>query len=1296
MKIENYGRLVKRRYKTIMTITTAAIIALLLNSCFSAGEPAEKTGSAVENFVIDSPTSSEDGGKVLGIVSEKKLTAEKVPSEVSAAEKKTTISTDETLSMGSGLTSSQNFVSEDMGGVVVAAGEAGGDRSVVISENGTGSIDKDDIKSMEDKYNLLVFGNHNIYREDHRTGSGMGSPIKSSVQPIKIWDLGKSITGTTYNLKADEISKDVDGLRTMGAEIINEATITLESTSLVRTTESNAGMKIQAGGVGVNKGTIKGDGIGMSVTDGVADNKGRIETTGDYGMYAGSGGTAINNVDARIFNTGNYGMYIEDGATGVNKVMGYILNGGNYGVYVTNGGAFINEGVIGNTGNYGMYASNDGIVINKADIGYSNRLKNYGMAADGSGSTAINEQVVSVSENYGMAALNGGLILNRAEITNKNDYGMSADGNGSTAFNRGNISNKGNYGMSAVSGGQVLNEVGGTVENTNDYGISASGGGSTALNRGTVSNGGNYGMSASFGGQVLNEAMVSNDGEKGMSADNGGIIINKGTVSNKGINGMYASGVGSTALNRGTVSNTGEYGMASLSGGKILNEGTISNDGNYGMYAGNVGSTANNRGTISNKGSNGMIAIHGGTVLNEATVSNEGTQGMYAEGSGSIATNRGVVSNTSDYGMYSTNEGQIINEGSVSNSGRFGMHAISNSTATNKGVISNKGDYGLYARIGSTAVNEAEGTISNTGNVRMHAENSNTNGEAGSTAINKGILETGFNNYTVMSARGNKSEIINEGTIAVDHDNSIGMYVSDGADAINTGEIYLNASNGTAIKAADATSTITNSGKIILSGTLTGTEDDKNNKAFDLNGATLINTGTVVSDGTVNLKAVDGKFVFGTGGTIESDKIEGDFYAGSALVLGGYEEKYTSYEALKTKNIEGNVFSDSAMFNSKIVKNGENYDIVLERKNFKSIINNSDLGEVLENSYSDNGNPLKENYYNALKSISDVEGLNEGIEDSYGMEYYPTIAKQTLDILNNSNRVITNNVIKDRRTVKIGDITAIAGGDFTKLKEDSYESVSGYDLELYSVYLGAEKQIKEKTRVGGILTIGKASASYKDIDASRDDYYYQGNIYIVHENEDKLKFTSMIFAGITDTDLERDLSVTTINETLTDNVDNYYVGIKNSLSKRWDIGKNYIEPKVELNITHMMQGDISEKGDYAIDIDSVDSTSIETGVGVAIGRDIFLAGGSKINLEVSLTGYAELGNPYEDLNSTFKVLSDEKVKISGYEGNDYYGDAVIRGSYATPQLLTVYTEAGYRAGDTSDNWLGSVGIKFLF
>jgi len=1292
MKIENYGRLVKRRYKTIMTITTAAIIILLLNSCFSAGEPAEKTGSAVENFVIDSPTSSEDGGKVLGIVSEKKQAAEKVPSKVSATKKKTTISTDETLSMDGGLISSQNFVSEDMGGVVVAAGEAGGESSVVISENGTGSIDKNDIKSMEDKYNLLVFGNHNIYREDHRSDSGMGSPIKSSVEPIKIWDLGNDITGATYNLKTDEISKDVDGLRTMGAEIINETTITLESTSLVRNTESYAGMKIEAGGVGVNKGTIKGDGIGMKVTDGVADNRDKIEITGDYGMYAGSGGTAINNTNGRITNVGNYGMYADNGGIAINKDWAFIQNTGDYGMYATSGGILINEFSIQNPGDYGMVVYNGGTAINGGTSGIFGVANhgNYGMLAEGEESTIINTANVKNGKDYGMAAKGSGSVaINKNKVSNGGDYAMSAEGNGSIAFNRGNVSNTGNYGMAAVSGGQVLNEVGGTVKNAKDYGISASGTGSTALNRGTVSTEGNYGMSASFGGQVLNEAMVSNGGEKGMSADNGGIIINKGTVSNKGINGMYASGIGSTALNRGTVSNTSEYGMASLSGGRILNEGTISNGGNYGMYAGSGGSTANNRGTISNKGSNGMIAIHGGIVVNESTVSNEGNYGMYAEGSGSTATNRGIVSNTSDYGMYSTSEGEILNEGSIGNSGRFGMLAISNGMATNKGVISNKGDDGMYARIGSTVVNEAEGTISNTGNVRMHAENSNTNGEAGSTAINKGILETGFDNYTVMSARGDKSKIINEGTIAVDHDNSIGMYVWEGAAAVNNGEIYLNASNGTAIKAADATSTITNDGKIYL-GTGTG------NKAFDLNGATLVNTGTVVSDGTVNLKAVDGKFVIGTGGTIESDKIEGDFYADSALVLGGYEEKYTSYEALKTKNIEGNVFSDSAMFNSKIVKNGENYDVVLERKNFKSIINNSDLGEVLENSYSDNGNPLKENYYDALKSISDVEGLNEGIEDSYGMEYYPTIAKQTLDILNNSNRVITNNVIKDRRATEIGEITAIAGGDFTKLKEDSYESVSGYDLELYSVYLGAEKQIKERTRVGGILTIGKASASYKDIDASRDDYYYQGNMYIVHENENKLKFTSMIFAGITDTDLERDLSVTTINETLTDNVDNYYVGIENTLSKRWDIGKNYIEPKVELNITHMMQGDISEKGDYGIDIDGVDSTSIETGVGVALGRDIFLSGGSKINLEVSLTGYAELGNPYEDLNSTFKVLSDEKVKISGYEGNDYYGDAVIRGSYATPKLLTVYTEAGYRAGDTSDSWLGSVGIKFLF
>lgn len=1301
MKIENYGRLIKRRYKTIVTITTAAIIALLLNSCFSTGEPTGKTGSAEGNFVVGSPVSSEDENKALEVVSGKKLTGEKDSSEVLETEsvKEKSISANKTINIGSGLLLAPNFMSEDIEGDPASVkGKAGSESSFVKNETGTNLIAQNDLKSIENKYNLLIFGNFGIYREDHTSGSGMGSAIKAAVQPIKIWDLGKEIEGIIYTLKSDETSKDVDGLRTEGAKIINEATITLESTSSVRNTESYAGMNIEAGGVGVNKGTIKGNGIGMKVTDGVADNRDRIQITGDYGMYAGSGGTVINNTNGRIINDGNYGMYADNGGIAINKDWAFIQNTGDYGMYATNGGILINEFSVQNPGDYGMVVYNGGTAINGDSSGIFGIANhgNYGMLAQGEDSTVINTANVKNGKDYGMLAKgDGSTALNKNKISNGGNYGMSAEGRGSKAFNRGNISNKENYGISAVFGGQILNEAGGIVANAKDYGVSASGKGSTALNRGTVSNGGDYGMSASSGGQVLNEGTIRNTGEKGMAASNEGIIINKGTVSNKNINGMYASGAGSTALNRGTVSNTGEYGMASLSGGRILNEGAVSNVGSYGMYASGIGSTANNRGTISNKGSNGMIAIHGGTVLNEATVSNEGSLGMYAEGNGSTATNRGVVSNTSDYGMYSTNGGQVLNEGTVSNSSRFGMLAISNGTATNKGVISNTGDDGMYARIGSAVINEAEGTIRNTGNVRMHAENSI--GEAGSKAINRGTLETGFANYTVMSARGDKSEIINEGTIAVDHDNSIGMYVWEGSAAVNSGEIYLNASNGTAIKAADATSTIINSGKIILSGTLTGADtDDKNNKAFDLNGATLINTGTVVSDGTVNLKAVDGKFVLGTGGTIESDKIEGDFYAGSSLVLGGYEEKYTSYEALKTKNIQGNVFSDSAMFNSKIVKNGENYDVVMERKSFKTIIDNSDLGKVLENNYADNGNPLKENYYDALKSISDIEGLNKGIEDSYGVEYYPTIAKQTFDMIDNSNRVITNNVIKDRRTVETGEITAIAGGDFTKLKEDSYENISGYDLELYSVYLGAEKQIKEKTRVGGILTVGKASADYKDMDASRDDYYYQGNMYIVHESENRLKFTSMIFAGITDTDLERDLSITRINETLSDNMDNYYVGIENTLSKRWDLGKNYIEPKAEVNITHMMQGEVSEKGDYGIDIDSVDSTSIETGVGVAVGRDIFLSGGSKINLEVSLTGYAELGNPYEDLNSTFKVLSDEKVKISGYEGNDYYGDAVIRGSYATPQLLTIYTEAGYREGDTSDSWLGSVGLKFLF
>ncbi len=467
-------------------------------------------------------------------------------------------------------------------------------------------------------------------------------------------------------------------------------------------------------------------------------------------------------------------------------------------------------------------------------------------------------------------------------------------------------------------------------------------------------------------------------------------------------------------------------------------------------------------------------------------------------------------------------------------------------------------------------------------------------------------------------------------------------------------------------------------------------------------GATIINSGTFVAEGTVNFDDMgDGKFIMSEGGTVKADRIEGDIYASGALAMGGYEDEYSTYKMLETNELDGEIISNSAMFDAHFTENADEngyYDVVLDRKDFNEIIEDEQLAGILEENYVEDGNDAKEDYYDALKLVSTETELNKAVDDSYGKNTYSTMTHQTLTSIDMTNDAIENHVLNNRQELEVGEIIGIAGFTNNKSNEDANGNVLGYELDLKTVYFGAEKQLTEEYRVGGLFNIGKINVDYDDGKSNREDYQYQTNLYFIYENEDNLQFTSMFFVGISDSEMSRDLTFGAISETMDADVSNTYVGLNNELSKKYFITDDglYLKPKAELNLTYLMQGSVEESGTQSVNIDEMNGTSIELGLGIALGKDFYNNNGSRTNLEVSTTIYGELGNPYQDMDSTFATLGKDKVAIDGYEGDRIYGDVMLRSSYRTPKHWTLFGEVGYQVGDYNQGWKGNIGINFTF
>lgn len=902
--------------------------------------------------------------------------------------------------------------------------------------------------------------------------------------------------------------------------------------------------------------------------------------------------------------------------------------------------------------------TNDGLktiggeIINEATITIAGEWK-YGMKVE-NGGNGINNGIINASK--GVRAIDGGKIIN----------------NGLISLTEPNISK---VGMQADTSGVVINEETGVIEIESNGGIWDSGMKTVdgiAKNKGKIILSGGEsikdGMFAIGNGTIINEEtgiieINSDDGDSyGMNADDDSIAVNEGEIT------LNGHGIGMIADDRGVVTNKGKI--------------TLNGDGNtrFGMYATGNGTMINEeKGIIGGENvSYGMTAHDNSTAVNKGTININGKNGVF------------------NSGMYVGNTGIATNEGAIVMNSGSGMIAENNGTITNeeRGVIE------INDRVFSSGMNVGKGTAINKGRISINSRSS-----TGMVAMDGGVITNektiDINNINGVGMRAintSASTAINKGTININGDNGIGIEVTKGATGINDdlGIINLNANNGIGIKVDGVGSSYVNNGEINIAYGTTG-----NQKIVLSGGATFSNSGSIVTEGEFNTdKMGNGQFIMSGGGSLEAETIKGDIYASGALAMGGYDDIYSTYKMLKTTNLEGDIISNSAMFDANFTENADGngfYDVVLDRKDFNTIVSNEELGRILEDNYEENGDKFKEDYYDALKLVTTEKGLNKAAEDSYGMSYYPALAKQTFEIINDSNQVIVNNVIDNVKYREVDETIAVAGVNVTRIENDSYNDISGYDTDLYSVYLGAEKQLSKNTRIGGIITIGKSDTESKENEGGpREDYYYQGNLYLTYENDERLKLTSMVFGGITDTSLERTLAFGSLNETMTDDINNYYLGINNEVSKKYYFNRNYIKPKFEINFTYMMQDDISESGDQDLEIDGVNSISLETGIGLALGRDFYLENRSKINLEGSVTGYAELGNPYKDLDSTFNTLSTDKVKIDGYNNDDFYGEILMGGSYETEDLLTIYTKVGYRVGNDFEGFVGNIGLNYLF
>lgn len=677
-----------------------------------------------------------------------------------------------------------------------------------------------------------------------------------------------------------------------------------------------------------------------------------------------------------------------------------------------------------------------------------------------------------------------------------------------------------------------------------------------------------------------------------------------------------------------------------------------------------------------------VIKNGGGTVKNEGNISVEGLKEINVAGTGHIVkVGEGVgVHQTS--GSFENNGTITIagngfdgdKDGYVDTNGGIGVLVEGGKAINNKTIISPDSyllpDKGLMLGrgIGMKAldgtIENADGGVIKNQSISMIAENKGI-------ATNNGVIET--EQVGLMALNGGTAT--NNGTINAWKNEKDGHKGEAGtglyASSFNETEtIVTNSETGVVYGSVKAEGT---NAKVINNGTIYGTEIKVTNGVIENNG---IITGKATKP-IIDIQ--NGKFVQSVNGKLEAEKVNGDVYLSGDYGKNNFDDKI-SVGGLDIKEHNGDVKVNSVMYdyNSK--------DKTLERKEFSDIMANQEFASYLEDNYLD-GDIIRQELYNNLKLIDNVKEFNRATNNLFGNDIYPSLKKQTFDMIRFNKNTLVKNVFE---TEANKEWRVIGGADYTNI-EANPSNLSGYDTDIKSVFVGADKEINSNHRLGGVLNVGTLESDFDMNNARREDTFVQGNIYSIY-NYNGIQFINNFFLGLSEGDLERDLRFGDVEGRQKGDIDTNYLGLNNIITKQLDFNNSiYLKPKAEFNITQLQIGNIKENGNYGLVVGKQDVTSIEAGFGIEAGKHFDITDSLVGTVKVYGNYLAELSDPYEEMEVKLRRIDySDTVKLSDYDEEDYK-DLGIRFELSN-ESVTTYVEYNY----TFEDKFFTAGINYRF
>ena len=689
--------------------------------------------------------------------------------------------------------------------------------------------------------------------------------------------------------------------------------------------------------------------------------------------------------------------------------------------------------------------------------------------------------------------------------------------------------------------------------------------------------------------------------------------------------------------------NSSNYGYNGSSGGtgeiKISFPNTIYDQYDdkkiiYGIYGAiDNGSPDGGKGIIDiNVADNEAIGVYGG--------------GNYKDSSIKVVskTNSGTVKGISNVRHVQSGNTTEIKESFASS---YVNHNNGTVTVETKGA--NATGYGIYSK-GVDAVNDVLGKIS---------VSSTDSGNA----------------YGIRTEAG---KVINNGTINVSSEsgNAYGIWARGGS-VENNGSITVNAPTGRAYGiCALGGATVINRGEIILNntpceGACDGSVANGNYIKFD-DYSTLSNASLISAAGALDFDAMGGRVMLAEGGRFAADELSGRLSVAADITAKGVKNEYTAADAIASADVSRlNLQSQSALFDAKLAENGR--DVTLTMKSFNEVVKNKSLANFLQNNYAAQNN---ENLFSSLKSLENVEQINNGLNKFAGQDLFSRMAFEDFTMLRELNFDMNEQMFGGNKN----EYFSISGNTAPFAFENNNGSNSRWSLtgkksgdttyalgfaftDVYSN--GADNQNRRADRMFNISApVGYKLGGLKMVSTPRFGYAYG--------TYNRKGFNNRDYKG-------------TLSKQM--------FGFMNEARLPFKAAGWTLAPSAELNmVNYRTEGAEADNLPYALRVKEQNNYSLEAGLGLHAGKQVNFDEQSALSFNLSAAVYHEFGNPYET-----------KVTVNGMSGNFAVKDenrganrAVLRSNFEFTRGNTVLGGALMSYFDRSLNSKASLNLKYGF